>query len=178
MTNSDGVVTMEIVDCKPEDSGKYSCVATNCHGTDETSCVVIVEGSGETEEQEQLAHDLLHSGERRFIEKPLKPAPYQPVTTTHIRSSPYTPFKPGHSSVDKVELQERELHRITLPDPPTPKSAPEPQPIRREPEPTPTPAPVVSKDKKKKYGSKPTGSPARSRSTTKELIRESQFPPS
>lgn len=44
MTHSDGVVTMEIVDCKPEDSGKYRCVATNMHGTDETSCVVIVEG--------------------------------------------------------------------------------------------------------------------------------------
>lgn len=45
MTHSDGVVTMEIVDCKPEDSGKYSCIATNCHGTDESSCVVIVEGT-------------------------------------------------------------------------------------------------------------------------------------
>lgn len=44
MTHSDGVVTMEIVDCKPEDSGKYRCVATNMHGTDETTCVVIVEG--------------------------------------------------------------------------------------------------------------------------------------
>lgn len=44
MTHSDGVVTMEIIDCKPEDSGKYRCVATNEHGTDETSCVVIVEG--------------------------------------------------------------------------------------------------------------------------------------
>lgn len=44
MTHSDGVVTMEIVDCKPGDSGRYRCVATNCHGTDETSCVVIVEG--------------------------------------------------------------------------------------------------------------------------------------
>lgn len=44
MSHSDGVVTMEIIDCKPGDSGKYSCIATNCHGTDETSCVVIVEG--------------------------------------------------------------------------------------------------------------------------------------
>jgi hypothetical protein len=44
MTHSDGLVTMEIVDCKPEDSGKYRCVATNIHGSDETSCVVIVEG--------------------------------------------------------------------------------------------------------------------------------------
>lgn len=44
MSNADGVVTMEIIDCKPEDSGKYRCVATNKHGKDETSCVVIVEG--------------------------------------------------------------------------------------------------------------------------------------
>jgi len=45
MTHADGLVTMEIVDCKPEDSGKYRCVATNIHGSDETSCVVIVEGT-------------------------------------------------------------------------------------------------------------------------------------
>lgn len=44
MSQSDGVVSMEIIDCKPGDSGKYSCQATNAHGTDETSCVVIVEG--------------------------------------------------------------------------------------------------------------------------------------
>lgn len=44
MTHTDGVVTMEIIDCKPSDSGKYTCKATNCHGTDETECVVIVEG--------------------------------------------------------------------------------------------------------------------------------------
>lgn len=44
MSHSDGVVTMEIVDCRPGDSGKYRCVAKNSHGSDETSCVVIVEG--------------------------------------------------------------------------------------------------------------------------------------
>lgn len=44
MTHTDGVVTVEIVDSKADDSGEYRCVATNKHGTDETSCVVIVEG--------------------------------------------------------------------------------------------------------------------------------------
>ena len=44
MTYSDGVVTMEIVNCKVEDSGNYRCVASNSMGQDETSCVVIVEG--------------------------------------------------------------------------------------------------------------------------------------
>jgi hypothetical protein len=44
MTHADGVITMELLDCKPEDSGKYRCVAKNIHGEDETSCVVIVEG--------------------------------------------------------------------------------------------------------------------------------------
>lgn len=37
---------MEIMDCRPKDSGKYRCVATNKLGTDETQCVVIVEGDG------------------------------------------------------------------------------------------------------------------------------------
>ncbi len=44
MTYSDGVVTMEIPNCKVEDSGNYRCVAINAHGQAETSCVVIVEG--------------------------------------------------------------------------------------------------------------------------------------
>ena len=44
MTHSDGVITMEIVNCQPEDSGKYRCVASNHLGSDETYCVVIVEG--------------------------------------------------------------------------------------------------------------------------------------
>ncbi|KAH8269759.1 hypothetical protein KR018_000421 [Drosophila ironensis] len=62
MTHSDGVVTMEIIDCKPSDSGKYSCKASNCHGTDETECVVIVEGEWVTPEQAELAHNFLYSG--------------------------------------------------------------------------------------------------------------------
>lgn len=75
MSQSDGVVTMEIVDCKPEDSGKYRCVATNKHGSDETGCVVIVEGAGSTAEQTQIANQILHSGDRKYIEQPIKPAP-------------------------------------------------------------------------------------------------------
>lgn len=75
MTHADGVVTMEIIDCKPEDSGKYRCVATNQHGTDETSCVVIVEGETSTPEQAELVHNFLYSGDRRYIESPMKPAP-------------------------------------------------------------------------------------------------------
>lgn len=62
MSSSDGVVTMEIVGCRPEDSGKYTCVATNAHGKDETSCVVIVEGETSTAAQSELAHKLLYSG--------------------------------------------------------------------------------------------------------------------
>lgn len=41
---SDGVIFMEIVGCRVGDSGKYRCVASNEFGSDETSCVVIVEG--------------------------------------------------------------------------------------------------------------------------------------
>ncbi|KAI5639983.1 immunoglobulin i-set domain-containing protein [Phthorimaea operculella] len=92
MTHSDGVVTMEIIDCRPEDSGKYSCIATNVHGTDETSCVVIVEGSGEGEvvspEQAQMAHNFLYSGDRKYIEKPIKPAPPPIITKTKVTIDP------------------------------------------------------------------------------------------
>ncbi|KAM3957310.1 projectin protein bent isoform 8-T9 [Aphomia sociella] len=88
MTHSDGVVTMEIVDCRPEDSGKYSCVATNVHGSDETACVVIVEGEVVSPEQAALAHNFLHSGERRYIEKPIKPAPPPIITKTKVTVDP------------------------------------------------------------------------------------------
>ncbi|XP_050067771.1 twitchin isoform X12 [Anopheles maculipalpis] len=43
MTHTDGVVTMEIIDTKVEDSGEYKCVAVNPLGKAETTCVVIVE---------------------------------------------------------------------------------------------------------------------------------------
>jgi hypothetical protein len=123
----------------------------------------------------------------------LKPAPYQPVTTTLIRSTPIAPFKPGHSSVDKIPISERELHRVTLPDSPALKVKEIAQVI---PEVTETKVldelsltktekksnkdtdgdEISGKDKKtiKKYGTKldKNGSPSRSRSTTKELIRE------
>lgn len=79
MSHSHGVITMEIVGCRPSDSGKYSCVATNCHGQDETSCVVIVEGETSTVEQSQLAQKLMYSGDRKYIEQPIKPAPI-PIT--------------------------------------------------------------------------------------------------
>ncbi|XP_059156398.1 twitchin-like isoform X4 [Physella acuta] len=38
-----GICTMEISNAKPEDSGKYSCIATNPLGEHETSCKVVVE---------------------------------------------------------------------------------------------------------------------------------------
>ncbi|KOX74016.1 Twitchin [Melipona quadrifasciata] len=148
MTNADGVVTMEIIDCKPEDSGKYRCVATNKHGKDETSCVVIVEGTGETEEQQKLAHDLLHSGDRKFIEQ----AP-PPIITVH-KAGGYSGYSStttqGHnysSSTTKYNSSSSSSYKAT--DSSTEKRS------------------------TKKYGLDSTGSPSRSRSTTKELI----YPP-
>lgn len=45
MKFADGVVTLEIAACKPEDAGRYTCVATNPLGEAETTCQVIVEGN-------------------------------------------------------------------------------------------------------------------------------------
>ena len=53
ITNADGVVTMEIGSCQPEDSGKYRCVATNSLGEAETNCVIIVEGENGTSASEE-----------------------------------------------------------------------------------------------------------------------------
>ncbi|XP_026681919.1 twitchin-like [Diaphorina citri] len=87
MSYSDGVVSMEIIDCKPEDSGEYKCVATNKHGTDETNCVVIVESEEESKEQQELAHNFLYSGDRKYIEKHIRPAPAIITTRQEIKSS-------------------------------------------------------------------------------------------
>lgn len=156
MTHSDGVVTMEIVGCKPEDSGKYTCVANNKHGQDETSCIVIVEGETSTEEQTRMAERILHSGgidmmtkinfivnfflflDRKYIEHPIKPAPipitikkpvYSSAPTQHVPSA--TNLSHSSSNLSVNDIEKRSL---------------------------------------KKYGRlDSTGSPNRSRSTTKEL---------
>ena len=44
ITHTDGVITIEIMNSMPADSGKYKCVATNSLGSDTTECVVICEG--------------------------------------------------------------------------------------------------------------------------------------
>lgn len=136
MSHSDGVVTMEIVGCRPEDSGKYTCIATNSHGQDETSCIVIVEGETSTEEQTRMAQKLLYSGDRKYIEHPIKPAPIpvtirKPIPTTNATPAPSLNRSSSNLSVGDGD--------------------------KRSP---------------RKYGRlDSTGSPNRSRSTTKELAR-------
>jgi len=144
ITHTDGVITLEIIDCKPEDSGKYRCVATNKHGSDETSCVVIVEGIEQSKEQAELSHNLLHSGDRRYIEQHHRPAPTVITTRTAITSNVH-----GTSSVSS--------NKSTTTSSSTKISD----------------TTISSTDRKsvKKYGNKlnTVGSPSRSRSSTKEL---------
>ena len=45
ITHTDGVITIEIINAQPGDSGKYKCVASNKLGSDSSDCAVIVEGS-------------------------------------------------------------------------------------------------------------------------------------
>ncbi|XP_037720926.1 twitchin isoform X30 [Drosophila subpulchrella] len=142
MTHSDGVVTMEIIDCKPSDSGKYSCKATNCHGTDETECVVIVEGEWVTPEQAQLAHNFLYSGDRKYIEQPLKPAPPPIVTSRQFTSSSMQ--STSESKAEKTTVSNSSSSS--------------------------TQNSISSKKKYASNSLQAPGSPSRSRSATKELI--------
>ncbi|XP_067613922.1 twitchin isoform X10 [Eurosta solidaginis] len=145
MSNSDGVVTMEIVDCKPSDSGKYICKATNIHGTDETECVVIVEGEWVTPEQAELAHNLLHSGDRKYIEHPLKPAP-PPINSSRRFTSNSSSQQNRPSSIVQLNSNYSDANQSDV---------------------------YNSASNKTKYDSsaiKSSTSPSRSRSATKELI--------
>ena len=85
ITHTDGVITIEIIDCQPSDSGKYKCIATNSLGTDSTDCVVIVEGkylvplftsflilsfilgNNMSEEQKQMSDSILYSGKNILV---------------------------------------------------------------------------------------------------------------
>lgn len=161
MTHSDGVVTMEIVDCKPGDSGKYRCVATNEHGTDETECVVIVEGETSTPEQAKLVHNFLYSGDRRYIESPMKPAPPPVITRTqHTSSSSSTSTtRQQDSSSSSFTSSNKTVSNNT--------SSLTTSSISNN-----IDASSISTTSKKKYGKlEAPDSPSRSRSATKELIR-------
>merc|ERR1719225_1234238 len=63
-TYNDGVITIEIINCQPSDSGKYKCTASNSLGSDSTDCVVIVEGNNMSEEQKQMSDSILYSDHR------------------------------------------------------------------------------------------------------------------
>ena len=85
ITHTDGVITIEIINCQPSDSGKYKCIATNSLGTDSTDCVVIVEGkyliptytpcliltsflgNNMSEEQKQMSDSILYSGKNILV---------------------------------------------------------------------------------------------------------------
>merc|ERR1711892_760248 len=67
ITHTDGVITIEIINCQPSDSGKYKCIATNSLGTDSTDCVVIVEGNNMSDEQKQMSDSILYL-DRRFTD--------------------------------------------------------------------------------------------------------------
>ena len=44
ITHTDGIITIEIINAQPSDSGKYKVIATNELGSDASECVVSVEG--------------------------------------------------------------------------------------------------------------------------------------
>jgi len=149
MTHSDGVVTMEIIDCKPSDSGKYTCKATNVHGTDETECVVIVE-------------------DRKYIEQHIHPTPPPIVISRQFHSSSDSQQHTSSSSTStaqhnssnyssNIQNQSSSISSSKTVNHSSSSSADTSK----------------STTKKNKYGGSSLttpGSPSRSRSATKELI--------
>ncbi|KAL1383363.1 hypothetical protein pipiens_013162 [Culex pipiens pipiens] len=82
MTHTDGVVTMEIIDTKVDDSGEYKCVAVNPLGKAETSCVVIVE-----DRRRQFDHPQPKADGKKSIKKPeAKAAPSKQLGPPDARS--------------------------------------------------------------------------------------------
>ncbi|ROT71757.1 projectin [Penaeus vannamei] len=145
MSHADGVVTIEIVNCKPGDSGKYKCVATNHLGTDETSCVVIVE-------------------DRRYIETTIKdlPPPPTPAIRVEDSSSSSSYFSSTHKSAATIAVTSSSSSRQ------------ESRSSKVETSSTSVSASSTSTGAKrqlKPYGKRQdsTGSTSRSRSATKEL---------
>jgi len=74
ITHTDGVITIEIINCQPSDSGKYKCIATNSLGTDSTDCVVIVEGNNMSDEQKQMSDSILYS-DHRYLSRVVQNGP-------------------------------------------------------------------------------------------------------
>lgn len=74
ITHTDGVITIEIINAQPGDSGKYKCVASNTLGSDSSDCVVIVEGSQYTDGPAKSSGNnslLLEKRKHNFIERPI-----------------------------------------------------------------------------------------------------------
>ena len=69
ITHTDGVITIEIMNSMPADSGKYKCVATNSLGSDTTECVVICEGMYECI-GEKVEKTSLKSNSMSYLQAP------------------------------------------------------------------------------------------------------------
>ncbi|XP_049301026.1 twitchin isoform X7 [Anopheles funestus] len=101
MTHTDGVVTMEIIDTKVEDSGEYKCVAVNPLGKAETTCVVIVE---DHRAEQQLAA-------KPDVKKPTikKPEPAKTASSGARLGAPTNEARSRNSTRELIPLQSDSL---------------------------------------------------------------------
>ncbi|XP_034994438.2 myopalladin isoform X4 [Zootoca vivipara] len=94
--------SLVIVEAFEEDTGRYSCFASNIYGTDSTSAEIYVEGASSSESESDTStskEEMDQYQNRTKISSNVPPPPLPPVNTTHQE----TP-KPQPSMVHPVSI--------------------------------------------------------------------------
>ncbi|UYV65935.1 unc-22 [Cordylochernes scorpioides] len=187
MSHADGVVTLEIPGVTKEDAGKYSCIATNSLGQDETNCQIMVEErkvpstgksailvaptgvSSATTTSSSLhteSTDTYHRDYHRYSTKSSDHSYSSSSYTSKASSYHSSRLSTDYLTATSARYSSPSRYSSRLSPAPTSRYSPAPASSRYSPA-----AAVPAKRTQKPYGAKKdsTGTTPRSRSATKEL---------